>query len=273
VPRRLRLDAELVRRGLARSREQASALILDGQVSVAGMRATKPATGVTTDQAIVVSSTDEESYASRGAHKLIGALNAYTPRGLQVAGRRCLDAGASTGGFTDVLLRSGAREVVAVDVGYGQLVWELRNDERVVVLDRTNVRDLTVELIGGPVDLVTGDLSFISLTLVLPALTAVCAPGADLVLMVKPQFEVGKERLGRGGVVREPELRSEAVLSVARAAGALGWGTGGAEARPLPGPSGNVEYFLWLRRDAGPVTRGMVDEAVAQGPWGEKVAR
>jgi NAD+ kinase len=130
---------------------------------------------------------------------------------------------------------------------------------------------LTVELIGGPVDLVTADLSFISLTLVLPALTAVCAPGADLVLMVKPQFEVGKERLGRGGVVREPELRSEAVLSVARAAGALGWGTGGVEASPLPGPSGNVEYFLWLRRDAGPVTREMVDEAVAQGPTGEKV--
>jgi 23S rRNA (cytidine1920-2'-O)/16S rRNA (cytidine1409-2'-O)-methyltransferase len=273
VPRRLRLDAELVRRGLARSREQASAFILDGQVSVAGMPATKPATGVTTDQAIVVSATGAESYASRGAHKLLGALHAFIPAGLRVADRRCLDAGASTGGFTDVLLRSGAREVVAVDVGYGQLVWELRNDERVMVLDRTNVRDLTVELIGGPVDLVTGDLSFISLTLVLPALTTVCGPDADLVLMVKPQFEVGKERLGRGGVVREPELRSEAVLTVATAAGALGWGTGGVAPSPLPGPSGNVEYFVWLRRDAQPVTRNMVEEAVAQGPTGEKVTR
>ena len=246
---------------------------MDGRVSVAGMRATKPASGVTTDQAIVVSGTEEESYASRGAHKLVGALEAFTPAGLHVADRRCLDAGASTGGFTDVLLRSGARQVIAVDVGYGQLVWQLRNDERVVVLDRTNVRDLTVELIGGPVDLVTGDLSFISLTLVLPALTSVCAPDADLVLMVKPQFEVGKERLGRGGVVREPGLRSEAVLTVATAAGALGWGTGGVAASPLPGPSGNVEYFVWLRRDAPPVTRELVEDAVAAGPTGEKVAR
>jgi 23S rRNA (cytidine1920-2'-O)/16S rRNA (cytidine1409-2'-O)-methyltransferase len=273
VPRRLRLDAELVRRGLARSREQASTLIADGHVSVAGMRATKAATGVTTDQAIVVSAGAEQSYASRGGHKLAGALEAFTPSGLQVAGRRCLDAGASTGGFTDVLLRSGARQVVAVDVGYGQLVWALRNDERVVVLDRTNVRDLTAELIDGPVDLVTGDLSFISLTLVLPALTAVAGPDADLVLMVKPQFEVGKERLGRGGVVREPELRSEAVLTVAAAAGELGWGTRGIAASPLPGPSGNVEYFLWLRRDAPPVTPDMVRQAVAEGPTGEKVAR
>jgi 23S rRNA (cytidine1920-2'-O)/16S rRNA (cytidine1409-2'-O)-methyltransferase len=142
-----------------------------------------------------------------------------------------------------------------------------------VVLDRTNVRDLTEELVGGPVDVVTGDLSFISLVLVLPALSAVAAADADLVMMVKPQFEVGKERLGRGGVVREPSLRREAVLTVAAAAARLGWGTRDVVASPLPGPSGNVEYFLWLRRDAAEVTEQLVAQAVADGPTGEKVAR
>jgi 23S rRNA (cytidine1920-2'-O)/16S rRNA (cytidine1409-2'-O)-methyltransferase len=274
VPRRLRLDAELVRRGLARSREHASTLIADGHVTVAGMRASKAATGVTTDQAIVVSAdADADSYASRGGHKLAGALAAFTPDGLTVDGRRCLDAGASTGGFTDVLLRAGASQVLAVDVGYGQLVWSLRTDERVVVLDRTNVRELDLELTEGPVDLVTGDLSFISLTLVLPALTAVTRADGDLVLMVKPQFEVGRERLGRGGVVREPELRAEAVSTVAEAAAELGWGTRAVAASPLPGPSGNVEYFLWLRRDAGPVSPDAVQRAVAEGPTGERVGR
>jgi 23S rRNA (cytidine1920-2'-O)/16S rRNA (cytidine1409-2'-O)-methyltransferase len=272
VPRRLRLDAELVRRGLARSREQASSLIADGQVTVAGMRATKASTGVTTDQPIVVND-HVDRYASRGGHKLAGALEAFAPLGLRVNGRRCLDAGASTGGFTDVLLRAGATQVLAVDVGYGQLVWELRNDERVRVLDRTNIRDLTVEMVGGPVDVVTGDLSFISLTLVLPALTAVSDPDADLLLMVKPQFEVGREQLGRGGVVREPELRTAAVVAVATAAGELGWGTAGVVASPLPGPSGNVEYFLWLRRDAPAAALSEVQRAVAEGPTGEKVSR
>jgi 23S rRNA (cytidine1920-2'-O)/16S rRNA (cytidine1409-2'-O)-methyltransferase len=190
-----------------------------------------------------------------------------------VSGRRCLDAGASTGGFTDVLLRAGAAQVFAVDVGYGQLVWDLRNDERVRVLDRTNVRDLTVEMVGGPVDVVTGDLSFISLTLVLPAISRVAKPDADLVLMVKPQFEVGREQLGRGGVVRQPELRAAAVVAVATTAGDLDWGTAGVVASPLPGPSGNVEYFLWLRRDAPAVEPSEVQRAVAEGPTGEKVSR
>src|SRR5213076_1796192 len=143
---------------------------------------------------------------------------------LRVAGRRCLDAGASTGGFTDVLLRAGAAEVVAVDVGYGQLVWPLRNDPRVLVRDRTNVRDLTPEQVGGAVDLVVGDLSFISLTLVLDALIGVTRPDGDLVLLVKPQFEVGKERLGKGGVVRDLGHRADAVATVAQAAAERGWG-------------------------------------------------
>ncbi|GAA2438846.1 TlyA family RNA methyltransferase [Streptomyces macrosporus] len=266
--RRSRLDAELVRRKLARSREHAGALIAAGRVTVGGATATKPATQVETGAAIVVAEdADDPDYVSRGGYKLAGALAAFTPRGLTVAGRRALDAGASTGGFTDVLLRAGAARVVAVDVGYGQLAWSLRNDERVVVKDRTNVRDLTLELIGGePVDLVVGDLSFIPLGLVLPALARCAAPDADLVLMVKPQFEVGRERLGSGGVVRSPHLRAEAVRTVAGQASELGFGVLGVTASPLPGPSGNVEYFLWLRAGAPELDPADVDRAVAEGP-------
>ncbi len=275
-PRRLRLDAELVRRGLARSREHASELIAAGRVSVNKAVATKPATAVTTDADLVVrADPDRPDYASRGAHKLLGALEAFTPLGLSVADRRCLDAGASTGGFTDVLLRAGAREVVAVDVGYGQLVWALRNDPRVQVHDRTNVREIDAELLGGPVDLVVGDLSFISLELVLDALIGVTRPDGDLVLMVKPQFEVGKERLGKGGVVRDLGHRADAVEGVAQAAARRGWGARAVTTSPLPGPSGNVEFFLWLRAGAAEVDRDAVDAEVARsadlGVPGEKV--
>ncbi|HVX52953.1 TlyA family RNA methyltransferase [Nocardioides sp.] len=263
MPRRLRLDAELVRRRLARSREHASELIAAGRVSVAGAKATKPATGVTTDVAIVVRADPEDpGYVSRGAHKLAGALAAFEPLGLSVAGRRCLDAGASTGGFTDVLLRRGAAQVVAVDVGYGQLAWRLRQDPRVVVHDRTNVRELTAETIGGSVDVVVGDLSFISLELVLDALLGVTDPGGDLALMVKPQFEVGKDRVGKGGVVRDPALRAEAVLSVAAAGERRAWGAQAVTTSPLPGPSGNIEYFLWLRRGEPRVGPAEIEAAV-----------
>ena len=253
-----------MRRGLARSREHASELIADGRVTVNRDVASKPATGVTTDADLVVrEDPDRPDYASRGGHKLAGALAAFAPLGLEVAGRRCLDAGASTGGFTDVLLRAGAGQVVAVDVGYGQLVWTLRTDPRVVVHDRTNVRDLTPELVGGPVDLVVGDLSFISLRLVLDALLGVCAADGDLALMVKPQFEVGRSRLGKGGVVRDPALRAETVRDVARAASERGWGARAVATSPLPGPSGNVEYFLWLRRGDPTLTDDAVEAAVS----------
>ncbi len=246
------MDAELVRRGLARSREHASELINAGRVLINGSVATKPATGVEAGTPLLVrEEPDEVQWASRGAHKLLGALEAFEPQGVSVAGKRCLDAGASTGGFTDVLLSRGAKEVVAADVGYGQLIWRLQNDDRVQVHDRTNVRALTPELIGGTVDLVVTDLSFISLALVLPALAACAAPGADLLPMVKPQFEVGKERVGAGGVVRDPALRAEVVGEVAAAAAKLGLRTRGVVASPLPGPSGNVEYFLWLRKESG----------------------
>ncbi|MGW5336541.1 TlyA family RNA methyltransferase [Streptomyces bauhiniae] len=265
---RRRLDAELVRRKLARSREHAGQLIAAGRVTVGKTVATKSATQVETAAAIVVLSDDSDpDYVSRGGHKLAGALAAFVPRGLAVEGRRALDAGASTGGFTDVLLRAGAAQVVAVDVGYGQLAWSLRNDERVVVKDRTNVRELTLEGIDGkPVDLVVGDLSFIPLHLVLPALKRCVTPDADLVMMVKPQFEVGKERLGSGGVVRSPQLRAEAVRGVADKAWELGLGVRGVTASPLPGPSGNVEYFLWLRAGAPEIDPADIDRAVAEGP-------
>lgn len=275
-PRRLRLDAELVRRGLARSREHASDLIAQRRVTVSGAVATKPATGVTTDVAIVVAAgADGPDYVSRGGHKLAGALAVFEPAGFAVAGRRCLDAGASTGGFTDVLLRHGAAQVVAVDVGYGQLAWRLRQDDRVLVRDRVNVRELTLEVTEGPVDVVVGDLSFISLQLVLDALLGVTAPDGDLALMVKPQFEVGRERVGKGGVVRDPALRAEAVAGVADAAATRGWGAHLLAASPLPGPSGNVEFFLWLRRGPSDLDADDIHTAVRAaappGTAGERV--
>jgi 23S rRNA (cytidine1920-2'-O)/16S rRNA (cytidine1409-2'-O)-methyltransferase len=257
MPRRVqRLDVELVRRGLARSREHAVALISAGRVEVRGALAVKPATGVGADTPVRVNPDDDDpGYASRGGHKLAGALAAFPA--IRVGGRRCLDAGASTGGFTDVLLRAGAAEVIAVDVGYGQLAWKLRSDARVRVLDRTNVRSLMPEQLGGPAACTVADLSFISLRVVLPALAACTEPDGDLLPMVKPQFEVGRERLGGGGVVRDPQLRADAVIAVARAAAQLGWHPSGVVASPLPGPSGNVEFFLWLRHTAP----AMIDES------------
>jgi 23S rRNA (cytidine1920-2'-O)/16S rRNA (cytidine1409-2'-O)-methyltransferase len=270
VPKRARLDAELVRRGLARSREHASELVAAGRVTVRGTVASKPATAVEADAPLVVKADDNDpNWASRGAHKLIGALAAFGPAGLTVTGRRCLDAGASTGGFTDVLLREGAAQVVAADVGRGLLDWRLRTDDRVVVRDRVNVRNLTVEDIDGPVELVVADLSFISLKLVLPALLSCTTEDADLVPMVKPQFEVGKDRLGSGGVVRDPQLRASAVLDVIAEAAKLGLAVRGVVASPLPGPAGNVEYFLWLHRGvaiAPERARELVHDAVREGP-------
>jgi 23S rRNA (cytidine1920-2'-O)/16S rRNA (cytidine1409-2'-O)-methyltransferase len=264
MSRRLRLDAELVRRGLARSRDQAGDLIAAGRVAVGGQTALKAASQVALGAAITVQQlSDEPEYVSRGGHKLAGALAAFD--GLVVAGRRCLDAGASTGGFTDVLLRAGAAHVVAVDVGYGQLAWSLQTDERVTVLDRVNIRGLTPDQVAPAPDLVVADLSFISLTLVLPALARCVTRDADFVLMVKPQFEVGKEQVG-GGVVRDPALRAAAITSVAEAAARLGLGVAGISASPLPGPSGNVEYFLWLRRGADPLDAAMLRTAIEAGP-------
>ncbi|MCU1675259.1 MAG: putative rane protein [Frankiales bacterium] len=266
MARLTRLDAELVRRGLARSREQAASLVEAGRVEVAGRVATKVATSVSHDASVRVIDNGDPDYVSRGGHKLAGALDVFEPKGLKVKGRRALDAGASTGGFTDVLLRRGAASVLAVDVGYGQLAWSLRTDERVTVLDRTNVRSLTVADAGEPAELIVGDLSFISLGIVLPALAGVVAADGDLVLMVKPQFEVGKERIPAGGVVRDPLVRAQAVRGVAGEAAALGLGVRGVTASPLPGPAGNVEYFLWLSAGAPPLDEDDLTTAITEGP-------
>ncbi len=272
---RRRLDAELVRRKLAPSRTRAQELIDAGRVSVGGITATKSATQVEGSAAIeVAAGSAGDDYVSRGAYKLLGALEAFGPLVPSVRGQRCLDAGASTGGFTDVLLRQGAQSVVAVDVGYGQLAWRLRQDERVEVLERTNVRYLDPSAVGSPPTLVVADLSFISLTKVLPALLAV-APRASFLLMVKPQFEAGKGKVGAGGVVRDPQVRTEAVLGVAEFARQLGMVVVAVAPSPLPGPAGNVEYFLLLTtpsalagRDTleGDVLSQAVSHAVATGP-------
>jgi 23S rRNA (cytidine1920-2'-O)/16S rRNA (cytidine1409-2'-O)-methyltransferase len=267
MARRSRLDAELVRRGLARSRDQAAGLIEAGRVQVRGVTARKAAAMVDpADPVRVVGDDPVQEYVSRGGHKLVGALTAFLPSGLTVSGQRCLDAGASTGGFTEVLLRNGAAEVVAVDVGYGQLAWSLRNDPRVRVFERTNVRTLTPDKIGGPVDLTVADLSFISLRLVLPALAGCTRPDGDLARMVKPQFEVGRERVGSGGVVRDAGARADAIAAVGSAGAELGLGVAGVVASPLPGPSGNVEYFVWLRRGAPALDPAVVRDVVAAGP-------
>ena len=260
---KIRLDAELVRRELARSREDACELIESRSVLVNGIPATKAATMVDAETSIKLAGKHDE-FVSRGGHKLAGALDVFT--GVVVAGKRCLDAGASTGGFTDVLLRRNAAHVVAVDVGYGQLAWRVQQDSRVSILDRTNIRHLTPEIIGDPIDLVVADLSFISLSLVLPALVAVAKPEADFIVMVKPQFEVGREKLGAGGVVRDPALRKTAVIDVAESAYGLGLGTMAIAASPLPGPAGNVEYFLWLRRGAPALDHAALDLAIEIGP-------
>lgn len=272
---RRRLDAELVRRHLARSREHARELIEAGLVRVQGVVATKPATQVEESGAILVAEEQGDSYVSRGAHKLLGALTAFPQ--VVVAGRDCLDAGASTGGFTQVLLEREAARVLAVDVGYGQLAWPVRTDERVTVVERTNVRSLTRDGVDFRPSLIVADLSFISLEVVLPALVNVALPGADLLLMVKPQFEVGREAVG-DGVIRDSALRAGAVLAVAHAAESNGLRVLGVVASPLPGPSGNVEYFLWLCKATGermgdevPALTGealaqAVHDAVTKGP-------
>ena len=260
---RTRLDAEMVRRGLARSRDHAVDLIESRSVLVSGIPASKPATQVDAETSILLAG-ERDDYVSRGGHKLAGALDTFTA--IDVAGKVALDAGASTGGFTDVLLKRGAAQVIAVDVGYGQLAWELRQDPRVLIHDRTNIRTISPELIKTSVDLIVADLSFISLTLVIPALVSVSKPTADFLIMVKPQFEVGRENLGAGGVVRDPQLRKNAVLDVANSAYDMGLGTLGVVASPLPGPSGNVEYFLWLRRGAPVMSDQDLSVAIAKGP-------
>lgn len=258
-----RLDAELVRRELARSRDHAVELIQSGKILVNGIPASKASSQVDAQISITLKD-DYAEFVSRGGHKLSGALDHFID--LNVVGKVALDAGASTGGFTDVLLKRGVKKVIAADVGYGQLAWQLQNDARVKILDRVNVRNLTKQQVGDEIDLVVADLSFISLKLVLPALIEVARQSADFLVMVKPQFEVGKDKLGAGGVVRDAALRKEAVAAVANAAFTLGLGCLGVVASPLPGPSGNVEYFLWLNKAGKALLEVDLDLAIEKGP-------
>jgi 23S rRNA (cytidine1920-2'-O)/16S rRNA (cytidine1409-2'-O)-methyltransferase len=256
---RRRLDAELLRRGLVTSRTAAREAVEAGVVRVGGSIATKPATMVTDDTPLDVVPTTR-TFVSRAGGKLAAGLDAF---GIDPQGRSCLDAGASTGGFTHVLLTRGAAEVIAVDVGYGQLAWELRTDPRVTVFERTNVRGLTPGALPFAPTLLVADLSFISLRLVLPALAELAAPGATYVVLVKPQFEAGRADVGKGGVVRDPAVWAGAIETVVAAAGEAGLGASGVMPSPLPGPAGNVEFLLHLRE--GPAGAIDVEGAVRAG--------
>jgi 23S rRNA (cytidine1920-2'-O)/16S rRNA (cytidine1409-2'-O)-methyltransferase len=238
---KIRLDQLLVTRGLAKSRAQAQALILAGRVQVEGLAA--PKSGALVPDEVTITLKELSPFVSRGGEKLAGALDHF---GVVPAGKVALDVGASTGGFTHCLLTRGARKVYAVDVGYGQLDASLRRDPRVQVLERVNIRHLPKEAIPEPINLATLDLSFISLTLVLPKILEFLHPGGEILAMVKPQFEVGKGQVGKGGVVRDPHLQQEAVQRVAAAAAALGLSANPPFPAPLKGPKGNQEYFLYL---------------------------
>ncbi|HEX2029800.1 MAG TPA: TlyA family RNA methyltransferase [Actinomycetota bacterium] len=258
---RRRLDLELVRRGLAGSRTEAQRAVEAGSVTIAGRPATKPSTLVAPDEPIAVSGPSRR-FASRGGEKLAAALDRF---GVDAEGRRCLDAGASAGGFTDALLSRGAAAVVAVDVGYGQLDWALRSDPRVTVMERVNVRQLIADRLPFRPDLVVADLSFISLAKVIGPLAELAAPGAEFVLLVKPQFEAGREAVGRGGVVADPAVWRRSVEAVAAACRRSGLGVRGVMASPLSGPAGNVEFLLYAR-DGAPDAALDIDAAAAEAP-------
>lgn len=244
TPKKERLDKLLVARELAPTRSRAQALIMAGKVRVKDTTIDKPGTSVPVDAPLVVVG-QLHPYVSRGGVKLAGALDAFAE--LDVSGRVAMDVGASTGGFTDCLLQRGAAKVFAIDVGYGQLAWKLASDDRVVVLDRQNIRKLEPERIGERVSLVVADCSFIALAKVLPHLPPFLEPGADAVVLVKPQFELEPGRVGKGGIVRDEGARVEAVHAVKAAAEALGLSCLGEVASPISGRDGNVEFLLWLR--------------------------
>jgi 23S rRNA (cytidine1920-2'-O)/16S rRNA (cytidine1409-2'-O)-methyltransferase len=243
---RARLDAEMARRGLAESRESARRLIMAGRVRVNSQPAGKADLKVDAEAEISVLPGGPE-YASRGGYKLAAAIDRFA---INVQGRHALDVGASTGGFTDVLLRRGAAMVIALDVGYGQIAEKLRHDQRVVLMDRTNIRNVTAADLPYAPDLVVIDTSFISLRLVLPAVLGLTASPADIIALVKPQFEVGKGKVGKGGVVRDQALRAQTLESIIAFAREIGLEPMGSIESPIRGPAGNVEYLLLMRKDA-----------------------
>lgn len=261
---RRRLDAELVRRGMAGTREEAQEAVRAGHVMVRGAPATKSTTLVGTDEALVLAG-PARPFVSRGGEKLAAALDAFA---IDPTGRECLDAGASTGGFTDCLLQRGARHVVALDVGSGQLAWELRTDPRVTVLEKTNVRELRPGLLPYRPSLATTDLSFISLRFAAGPLILATEPLADLVFLIKPQFEVGRDEVGRGGVVRDPSLWRRAIEDAADAIEATGAGSLGVIVSPVKGPAGNVEFLLHARTATEPTGIAIDDAIEAAGKLG-----
>ena len=245
---RTRLDLELVRRGLVPTRQAAHEVIEAGRVVVAGRPAMKVETLVAASEPVAVEGA-KAAFASRGGDKISAALDRFD---LDLSGRRCLDAGSSTGGFTDVLLQRGAENVIAVDVGYGQLAWKLRTDDRVTVMERTNIRDVRPEDLLYQPDLLSADLSFISLASIVPGLVALAADGADLILLVKPQFESARSEVSEGGVVRDPSVWRSSVTSVAESSRQAGAEPLAVMASPVPGPAGNIEFFLHARVGAAP---------------------
>lgn len=242
---KLRLDQLLVDRGLAESKTRAQALILSGNVLIGTQRADKAGAQVRVDAEVTIKGQDHP-WVSRGGMKLDHALSEFN---IDVTGLVAIDVGASTGGFTDVLLSRGAAKVFAVDVGHGQLAWKLRSDPRVVVMEKTNARYLSTEMIADAIDVVVCDASFIGLEVVLPAALALVRPGGQLVTLIKPQFEVGKEQVGKGGVVRDEALHTQVCERVAAWIGALGWQVHGLTTSPITGPAGNKEFLLWAQRD------------------------
>ncbi len=260
---RARLDAELVRRGLARSRGQARDVLAAGRVRVNGALVDKAALAIAPDDELALEG-EADRWVGRAAYKLLAALEAWAPVGLTVHGARCLDVGASTGGFTQVLIAGGATQVVALDVGHDQLAPTIREDSRVVERSGTSIRDVTLADLGGSFDIVVADLSFISLRLVIGKLAALVRPDGHVVVLVKPQFEVGRERLGKGGVVRNSADRRKAVEGVTTAAVEAGLHPREVMPSPVPGETGNREYLVWMTAGPTPTTAQDLERVMAQ---------
>lgn len=257
--KKIRLDQLIFDKGFAESRERAKAYIMAGHIYVNGQKETKPGTSVAEDAALEIRG-ETLPYVSRGGWKIEKALRVFP---LDVKGAVCIDCGASTGGFTDVLLKNGAAKVYSVDVGYGQLAWSLRTDPRVVCMERTNIRYVTHEQIPEELDIAVADLSFISLRLVLPAICSLLKPGAPMVCLVKPQFEAGKEKVGKKGVVRDPAVHAEVLREFLRYAPECGFGVKGLDFSPIRGPEGNIEYLAWMEKGAASIPEFDVEALVA----------
>lgn len=257
--KKIRLDQLVFDKGLAESRERAKAYIMAGSVYVNGQKETKPGTSVAEDAAVEMRG-ETLPYVSRGGWKLEKALRVFP---IDVKDAVCIDCGASTGGFTDVLLQSGAAKVYAVDVGYGQLAWSLRTDPRVVCMERTNIRYVTHEQIPEEMDVAVADLSFISLRLILGAVGALLKPEGEMVCLVKPQFEAGKDKVGKKGVVRDPAVHAGVLREFLRYAPECGFGVRGLDFSPIRGPEGNIEYLAWLKKGAESIPEPDIDALVA----------